>query len=1083
MAEQPDPNQTVDEPDPLAAGLAAAFGPDSGPPLPADGSVIKALGAPPVLLREPPTDAAEPVLNPAADAVPAAAAARYHIDGEIARGGMGAILKGRDTDLGRAIAVKVLLETHAGKTDLVQRFVEEAQIAGQLQHPGIAPVYELGQLADKRPYFTMKLVKGKTLANLLAARKGVAEEQPKYLGIFAQVCQTLAYAHARGVIHRDLKPANIMVGAFGEVQVMDWGLAKVLREDGADDKASRERQRPEEVSVIQTQRSAGTPEVGAPTQAGSVLGTPAYMAPEQARGDVELVDQRADVFGLGAILCAILTGQPPFTGPNAEAMRKARTAQLADAFGRLDGCGAEAELIGLARRCLAAEPWDRPRDAGGVAAAVTAYQDAVAERLRQAELAKAAEAARAEEAQATAAQERRARRLTVALAASVVGTMLFGGGTWLWLGVQREAQHARVNRDVGDALAQTVALRERAQVAEGPAAAALATQARDQAQRAKALVEGGPPDAVLAERVQQLLVELDEEEKDRQLLAALDAATLAQAEANDRHEGFAEERAVPWFREAFQAYGLPAGEGDVTAVARRIRQRPLVVREGLLAALDEWIALGEPPKNHLEEPHLDWLRAVLAAAEPDGWRKQVRDATATEDPAKRLAALEELATRADVQHLPARALTRLAVWLKNLDAGDSAVALLRRAQAQYPGDFWINDGLGRALMHQHPPALPEAVRYLTAAVALRPDSAGARINLGLALREQGKLDEAIAEHRRATELDPNYAAAHNNLGVALRQQGKLNDAIAEFRRAIELDLNRAGAHSNLALALAEQGNLVEAVAEARQAVKLEPEEPNAYSNLGVVLASADQRNLEAAAAECRRAINIDPNFAPGHSSLGFVLCRQGRFAEAAASLRHCQELLPTGDSRRAPVSVLLALTERLLALEPKLPAVLAGQSKPTPAECAEYAQVCYCKMLYAGAAGLYADGMTADPKLADDLQAGNRSSAACCAALAGCGQGEDAKQLDGKERARLRKQAIDWLQADLAARARLVETGKPEERADHLWHLRIWQQGADLAGLRDPDAVAQLPADEQEACRKFWADVAELLQKAQEKPN
>ena len=208
---------------------------------------------------------------------------QYELFGEIARGGMGAILKGRDPDLGRDIAVKVLLETHRGKTELVQRFVEEAQIGGQLQHPGVVPVYEIGQFSDQRPYFTMKLVKGQTLAALLAVRKDVTDDRTKFVGIFAQVCQTLAYAHARGVIHRDLKPSNVMVGAFGEVQVMDWGLAKVLNEGGvADEKKAKVRQT---VSVIQTQRSAGlgTPEVHSPTQLGSVLGTPAYMAPGTSR--------------------------------------------------------------------------------------------------------------------------------------------------------------------------------------------------------------------------------------------------------------------------------------------------------------------------------------------------------------------------------------------------------------------------------------------------------------------------------------------------------------------------------------------------------------------------------------------------------------------------------------------------------------------------------------------------------------------------------------------------------------------------------------------------------------------------------
>ncbi len=142
---------------------------------------------------------------------------RYRLDGEIARGGMGAILKGRDTDLGRDLAIKVLLDQHKDKPEVVQRFVEEAQIGGQLQHPGIAPVYELGQFKDKRPFFSMKLVKGETLSKLLADRKEAVAERGKFIGIFEQICQTMAYAHSRGVIHRDLKPANIMVGAFGEV--------------------------------------------------------------------------------------------------------------------------------------------------------------------------------------------------------------------------------------------------------------------------------------------------------------------------------------------------------------------------------------------------------------------------------------------------------------------------------------------------------------------------------------------------------------------------------------------------------------------------------------------------------------------------------------------------------------------------------------------------------------------------------------------------------------------------------------------------------------------------------------------------
>src|SRR5690348_16303718 len=183
------------------------------------GGVLETIAAtlgpvPRILLRDTDGGPEPSLIRPGRETAPDDSV-RYRIDGEIARGGMGAVLKGRDTDLGRDIAVKVLLETHQGKTELVQSFVEEAQIAGQLQHPGITPVYELGQFADKRPYFTMKLVKGRTLAALLTARPDPAAQRTQLVGIFGQVCQTLAYAHARGVIHRDLKPANVMVGAFG----------------------------------------------------------------------------------------------------------------------------------------------------------------------------------------------------------------------------------------------------------------------------------------------------------------------------------------------------------------------------------------------------------------------------------------------------------------------------------------------------------------------------------------------------------------------------------------------------------------------------------------------------------------------------------------------------------------------------------------------------------------------------------------------------------------------------------------------------------------------------------------------------
>jgi formylglycine-generating enzyme required for sulfatase activity len=363
---------------------------------------------------------------------------RYAFVEQVGAGGMGVILRVHEPVLNRDLALKVLRAEHRGNADLVRRFSEEAQIAGQLQHPGVVPVHELGRLPDGRPFFTMKLVKGQTLAALLRERAGPAEGLPRFLAIFAQVCQALAYAHARRVIHRDLKPGNVMVGAFGEVQIMDWGLAKVLLTASDRPTAEESARTREAVSVIETLGSAAGEQA---TQAGWVLGTLAYMPPEQARGEVEQIDERCDVFGLGAILCEILTAQPPYVGTPTQVRAKAREGRVQAAYQRLDGCGADGELAALTKACLAADREGRPRDAGAVAAAVGAYVQGVQERLRAAEVEGAAAAARAE-------SERHRRRLAVVLLAVVVlaAIGLVGGGIWFTMqlneGLEKQKNHA-----------------------------------------------------------------------------------------------------------------------------------------------------------------------------------------------------------------------------------------------------------------------------------------------------------------------------------------------------------------------------------------------------------------------------------------------------------------------------------------------------------------------------------------------------------------------------------------------------------------------------------------------------------------
>src|SRR5262245_56726971 len=264
----------------LDAAMAAAFGLHAEIPAPSVLARLSAGGAAlsQVHLSERSSTADQPLLSSAGDG------GRYRILGEIARGGVGVILKGHDVDLGRDVAMKVLREEHLCRSDVLQRFVEEAQIGGQLQHPGIVPVYELGLGREQSPFFTMKLVEGKTLAALLRERSAPADDRRQFVGIFERVCQTMAYAHTRGVVHRDLKPANVMVGAFGEVLVVDWGMGKVLaRRD-----ASHQSSRTSDAGIVETVRTRSD---SAHSAVGSLMGTPAYMAPEQARGEIDRLDE------------------------------------------------------------------------------------------------------------------------------------------------------------------------------------------------------------------------------------------------------------------------------------------------------------------------------------------------------------------------------------------------------------------------------------------------------------------------------------------------------------------------------------------------------------------------------------------------------------------------------------------------------------------------------------------------------------------------------------------------------------------------------------------------------------------------
>jgi len=758
-----------------------------------------------------------------AEVAPVPLGGKYSVLGEVGAGGIGIILKCRDGDIGRNVAVKVLHERYRNDPRMLERFVEEAQINGQLQHPGIVPVYEMG-VAQRRFFFTMKLIKGRTLSELLKTRTDLRADRQYFVRVFLQVCQTIAYAHSRGVIHRDLKPANIMVGAFGEVLVVDWGLAKILPREGGDGggevgKASKD-------SVISIPGSQGR---GSSSIVGSVIGTPPYMPPEQASGDIEHLDERSDVFSLGAILCEILTGRPPYDGEDSsQVLRLAAKADLEEARRRLDGCGSEPELVELARECLRPAPVLRPPNAGELAERVGRYLSNMEARAQQAQIVAAEERVKA-------AGARRAQRLTLGLAVSVLCLVVLLGGGYLWLQGERAAQVARATRGINEVLLE--AARIRGQGPEPPAADLAQALALLQSTGTLLGIPGVPDDlrsrvSALADKLRQeeseALARAEQMARDERMGARLDEIAIPPdwelgLQGFETREALRKDNA---FARAFEEYGIDLQRLGKEEVTRRIRRSALQVE--LTVALETWAMA----RQHLQQ--LAMARGGGSRADPRSWRYLIEIARDADDSLVRnnlrdsilagrsdAGALKSLVETTDPATNPPMTIVLLARSCQRLGQIEMALALLRKAQRVHPGDFNLSLELGGMLEAKKPPLRSEAVRFYTAALAARPKSLVALLRLGAALEANGEGDEALGVFAEAIRLDPAQPDWHiHRRRILQTMMGDLEGAIAASQMALRLAPENAGEHRELARLYRATGKYAEAVESYRRALDL-----------------------------------------------------------------------------------------------------------------------------------------------------------------------------------------------------------------------------------------------------------------------
>ncbi len=772
----------------------------------------------------------------------------YEVRAILGYGGMGVVYKARHLGLKREIALKMLLLGAYARPHERERFVREAEAVAGLQHPNIVQVYDVGEF-EGRPYFTMELMDGGSFSQQLA---GAPQSPIHSAQLLATLATAVAYAHEQGIVHRDLKPANILLTSEGTPKIADFGLARRL-DSGRD-----------------------------LTVTGAMLGTPSYMAPEQASGKASAVGPAADVYGLGAILYEMLGGRPPFRGDTpAETQRQVLVDEPSPPSKWNARVPRDLETVCL--KCLQKQPQHR------YATVLELAEDLG--RFQRGEPIAARAVSRPERVVRWARRKPTAAALVVTALALICLAVTYGVNEW------------------------RVAAKRRAEVAQWEPRLELVSQleAEGKFQEARSLLQRLPDADVgaLKDQIRAALTDLE-------LVQKLDRIRLNRVAVVDGRFDLASNRARSdrEYEAEFAAAGLGTFQDAPAPVAAAVAASP--IRAPLIAALDDWSVCTS------DDPRRQWILEVARVADPDpsGWRDRARV------PGLSKQSLTQLAETAVVRDQSVQLLVALPQRMQV--AGADPTEFLRRVQEQYPGDFWACFTLADALNGIN---YEECVRFYQAALAIRPETAIAHFNVGRALGMAGRTTDTIPHFREAVRLEPRFSNAVGNLAQSLSLTGQGAEALELAKQAVSLDGRSADNHYSLGYVLLSTGQVEQAIVEFRRAIECDP----AYEDARELLANTlmDLRRLDEAKAQLEEFRRVCPNSDAMHLEFGRLLVLQGHRDEAIVEFQQSIRLNPhrwvshymLGELWRLKGSLQRALLEFTRALEARPLAVQAARAR------------------------------------------------------------------------------------------------------------------------------------------------------------